>query len=74
MTDLGASSFSAAAGYLFFVHHGVGSEDHITLLAVGLPLVMAGSWLGDRLVFRLNAQSFSRLIAAFFCSAGSLCS
>jgi uncharacterized protein len=46
------------------------SSTTITLLAVGLPLVMVGSWLGDRLVFRLSAQSFSRLIAAIILLSG----
>ena len=46
------------------------SSTTITLLAVGLPLVMAGSWLGDRLVFRLSAQSFSRLVAAIILFSG----
>jgi uncharacterized membrane protein YfcA len=36
----------------------------LPLLAVGIPLTLAGSWLGDRLVFRLDAKSFSRLVAA----------
>lgn len=47
-----------------------GSSTIITLLTVGLPLVMAGSWLGDRLVFRLSAQSFSRLVAAIILFSG----
>ncbi len=42
----------------------------ITLLAVGLPVMIAGSWLGDRLVYRLNARSFSRLIAAVMLLSG----
>jgi uncharacterized protein len=40
------------------------------LLAIGLPLVIAGSWLGDRVVYRLSAQSFSRLVAAVMLLSG----
>jgi uncharacterized protein len=41
-----------------------------TLLAVGLPLVIAGSWLGDRVVYRLSARSFSRLVAGIMLLSG----
>jgi uncharacterized protein len=42
----------------------------IPLLAIGLPLVIFGSWLGDRLVFRLSARSFSGLVAAIILLSG----
>ena len=41
-----------------------------TLLAVGLPVVIAGSWLGDRVVYRLSARSFSRLVAGIMLLSG----
>jgi uncharacterized membrane protein YfcA len=55
------------AGYGSYGFYGYST---IALLAVGLPLVIVGSWLGDRLVYRLNAQSFSRLVAAVILFSG----
>jgi hypothetical protein len=40
------------------------------LLAVGLPVVVLGSWLGDKVVYRLSARSFSRLVAAIMLISG----
>ena len=55
------------AGYGSYGFYG---RSTIVLLAVGLPLVIAGSWLGDRLVFRLSARSFSRLIGGIILLSG----
>src|SRR4029077_1432582 len=41
------------------------------LLAVGLPAVVAGSWLGDRVIHRLSARSFSRLVAGGLVPSGA---
>jgi uncharacterized protein len=54
-------------GYGSFGFYG---HSTIALLAVGLPLVIVGSWLGDRLVYRLSARSFSRLVAAVMLLSG----
>jgi hypothetical protein len=54
-------------GYGSFGFYGYST---IALLAVGLPLVIVGSWLGDRLVYRLSARSFSRLVAAIMLLSG----
>jgi uncharacterized protein len=59
-----------AARIAGYQSYGFYRSSTITLLAVGLPLVMVGSWLGDRLVFRLSAQSFSRLVAAIILLSG----
>jgi uncharacterized membrane protein YfcA len=40
------------------------------LLAIGLPVVVVGSWLGDRIVYRLSARSFSRMVAAIMLLSG----
>jgi uncharacterized protein len=40
------------------------------LLAIGLPAVVIGSWFGDRVVNRLSARSFSRLVAAIMLISG----
>jgi uncharacterized membrane protein YfcA len=42
----------------------------LLLLAVGLPVVLLGSWVGDRVVYRLSARSFSRLVAAVVLVSG----
>lgn len=55
------------AGYESYGFYG---RSTIILLAIGLPLVIVGSWLGDRVVYRLNARSFSRLIAAVMLLSG----
>ena len=49
---------------------GLYGHSTIALLAVGLPLMIVGSWLGDRLVYRLSARSFSRLVAAVMLLSG----
>jgi uncharacterized membrane protein YfcA len=55
------------AGYESYGFYG---RSTIELLAIGLPLVIVGSWLGDRLVYRLSARSFSRLVAAIILMSG----
>ena len=55
-------------GYESFGFYG---RSTLALLAVGLPLVVIGSWLGDRLVYRLSARSFSRLVAAIMLLSGT---
>jgi hypothetical protein len=55
------------AGYGSYGFYGKSS---IILLAIGLPLVVVGSWLGDRVVYRLNAHAFSRLVAAIMLLSG----
>ncbi len=54
-------------GYGSFGFYG---HSTIALLAVGLPLVIVGSWLGDRLVYKLSARSFSRLVAVVMLLSG----
>ena len=49
---------------------GLYGHSTIALLAVGLPLMIVGSWLGDRLVYRLSARSFSQLVAAVMLLSG----
>jgi uncharacterized protein len=55
------------AGYETYGFYGAST---ITLLAMGVPLVVVGSWLGDRFVNRLSARSFSRLVAAVMLLSG----
>jgi uncharacterized membrane protein YfcA len=55
------------AGYESYGFYGPST---IALLAVGIPVVIVGSWLGDRVVYRLSARSFSRLVAAIMLLSG----
>jgi hypothetical protein len=62
--------FGGAARIAGYERYGFYGPSTIALLAIGLPLVIAGSWLGDRLVHRLSARSFSRLVAAIILLSG----
>lgn len=42
----------------------------VTLLEIGLPLVIFGSWLGDRLARWLSVRMFSRLVGGLVLLAG----
>jgi uncharacterized membrane protein YfcA len=42
----------------------------VILLAAGLPLVFVDSWLGDRLVQRLDPQKFGRFVSGLVCLSG----
>jgi len=42
----------------------------IALIAVGLPIVGVGSWLGDRVILRLDPRMFSRLIGGLILLSG----
>ena len=60
----GAARIAGYGSYGFYGRSTLG------LLAVGLPLMIAGSWVGDRVVYRLSAQSFSRLVAVIMLLSG----
>jgi uncharacterized membrane protein YfcA len=55
------------AGYANFGFYG-GST--ITLLVAGLPLVIVGSWLGDRVAHKLNPRMFGSLVGSLVLLAG----
>ena len=42
----------------------------VILIAIGLPLVLIGSWLGDRIIRRLNSQTFERLVGGLILLSG----
>jgi uncharacterized membrane protein YfcA len=42
----------------------------IALIAIGLPLVVVGSWLGDRVIRRLDPQIFSWLVGGLIFLSG----
>ena len=55
------------AGYASF---GFYERSSIALIAIGLPLVIVGSWLGDRVVRRLDPQMFSWLVGGLILLSG----
>ena len=62
--------FGGVARMAGYASYGFYEPSTIVLLAIGIPFVIAGSWLGDRLVNRLSARSFSRLVAAVMLLSG----
>jgi uncharacterized membrane protein YfcA len=42
----------------------------LALIAIGLPLVAVGSWLGDRVIRRLDARIFGRLVGGLIFLSG----
>jgi uncharacterized membrane protein YfcA len=61
---------SGAARIVGYGSYGFYGPSTIALLAIGLPVVIVGSWVGDRVVYRLSARSFSRLVAAIMLLSG----
>jgi uncharacterized membrane protein YfcA len=59
-----------AARIVGYGSYGFYGRSTLVLLAVGVPVVFLGSWLGDRVVYRLSARSFSRLVAAVVLLSG----
>lgn len=55
------------AGYASFGFYG---STALMLLAIGLPLVFIGSWLGDRLAQHLNPKRFQALVGGLVLVAG----
>jgi uncharacterized protein len=55
------------AGYASF---GFYEPSSVVLIAIGLPLVVLGSWLGDRVIRRLDPQTFYRLVAGLIFLSG----
>jgi uncharacterized membrane protein YfcA len=56
------------AGY---ASSGFYERSSIVLIALGLPLVIVGSWVGDRLVRKLDAQTFSWLVGGLILLSGT---
>lgn len=55
------------AGY---ARMGFYEDSSVILIAIGLPLVFAGSWLGDRLIRRLDPRMFGRLVGTLILLSG----
>jgi uncharacterized protein len=60
----GAARMAGYGSYGFYGH------STLALLVLGLPLVLVGSWLGDRIVYRLSARTFSRFVGALVLLSG----
>lgn len=56
------------AGYASFGFYG---HTAFKLIAAGLPLVLVGSWLGDRLVRRLDPRTFCRFVGGLIFLSGA---
>jgi uncharacterized protein len=59
-----------AARIVGYESYGFYGHSTLALLAIGTPVVLLGSWLGDRVVYRLSARSFSRFVAAVVLLSG----
>jgi uncharacterized protein len=59
-----------AARIVGYESYGFYGRSTLMLLAIGLPAVLVGSWLGDRVVYRLSARGFSRMVAAVMLLSG----
>jgi len=55
------------AGYASF---GFYERSSLVLIAIGLPLVVVGSWLGDQVIRKLDPQIFSRLVGGLIFLSG----
>lgn len=53
-----------------YASYGLYGGSTITLLALGLPLVIVGSWVGDRLARWLSVQMFSRFVGGLVLLSG----
>ena len=59
--------FTRLAGY---ASYGFYKGSTLTLLAIGLPLVIVGSWMGDRLARRLSVRVFPRVVGILVLLSG----
>jgi uncharacterized membrane protein YfcA len=59
-----------AAGIAGYASLGFYEPSSIALIAIGLPLVVVGSWLGDRVIRRLDPQMFSWLVGGLILLSG----
>jgi uncharacterized protein len=60
-----------AARIAGYARLGLYEGSSVMLIAIGLPLVVIGSWLGDRVVRRLDPRVFSRLVGVLILLSGA---
>jgi len=59
-----------AARIVGYASLGFYERSSIALIAIGLPLVVVGSWLGDRVIRRLDPQMFNWLVGGLILLSG----
>jgi uncharacterized protein len=59
-----------AARIAGYARLGFYESSSIVLIAIGLPLVVVGSWLGDRIIRRLDPRMFGRLVGGLILLSG----
>jgi uncharacterized membrane protein YfcA len=59
-----------AARIVGYETYGLYGGSSLVLLAIGIPLVLIGARVGDRLVYKLSARTFSRFVAAIILGSG----
>lgn len=55
-----------------FLATGMYTKKVLTMLAVGLPIVLLGGWLGARVVARFDQAIFARLVGCVLLASGSI--
>jgi len=59
-----------AARIAGYARMGFYEASSVILIAIGLPLVLIGSWLGDRVIRRLDPRMFGRLVGGLILLSG----
>ena len=59
-----------AARIVGYASFGFYERSSLMLIVIGLPLVVLGSWLGDRVVRRLDPHVFSWLVGGLILLSG----
>jgi hypothetical protein len=59
-----------AARIVGYASLGFYEGSNVALIAIGLPLVIIGSWLGDRVIRRLDSRIFGRFVGALILLSG----
>jgi uncharacterized membrane protein YfcA len=55
-----------------FLASGLYTQKVLTLLALGVPLVLLGGWIGARVVARMDQERFGRLVGCVLLVSGSI--
>ncbi len=61
-----------SARVIGFLATGLYTKKVLTLLAIGLPLVLLGGWIGARVVARLDQERFGRLVGYVLLVSGAI--
>jgi uncharacterized membrane protein YfcA len=58
------------AGWVRYARLGSYEASSVALIAIGLPLVVIGSWLGDRVIRSLDPRMFGWLVGGLILLSG----